>query len=220
MKSFSTLSACLAIMFVAPSAPQPGFIDFNITYGGNAVSQTLTFNTPARTNFLIRQSTDLVQWRPYFNVFMRVTTAHIPDTVLRPADSRDLNFLKIDESAELPAEMRSRWEARAIKRYRFTEGLRCDLCRAPYAARVTVENGIVTNVENPVDQNGAPYPDADLTGLKSIEELFAKLDRYLNSGDYLLDVLAVRFDPLFSFPAWILLDAETEYHVSNLEILE
>ncbi|HEY6228785.1 MAG TPA: DUF6174 domain-containing protein [Verrucomicrobiae bacterium] len=220
MKAVSILCALEVAILMAKVHGQPTLVDFNIAYQANPLPQILVFNSQSPINFLVKESSDLIIWQPHFNLFMRVGSAEIADTSLRSVALADLLFLKIEGGAQSPAEMRIQWQGRNIKRYRFTEGFRCDLCQPPYAATVTVENGVVTNVENPVNEDGTPAPNADLTGFKSIEDLFGKLDRYVGSGDYLLDALAVRFDPMFSYPAWIWLDAYTEYHASNLEILE
>ena len=118
---------------------------------------------------------------------------------------------------------RSLWESQAIQHYRFDLRIGCN---CPWYAMmpltVEVQNGAVVSM---VAKNGAditPYLDT-FRSHATIESLFDLVDSAISKRVY---SLVVQYDPKYGFPASIVIDPsrmimddETGYYVTNLEVL-
>ena len=121
------------------------------------------------------------------------------------------------------AHNRSLWESQAIQHYRFNFKIGC-LCPwyAMMPLTVEVRNGAVVSM---VASNGGditPYLDT-FRPHATIESLFDLVDSAIARGVY---KLVVQYDPTYGFPASIVIDPsrmimddETGYYVTNVEIL-
>jgi hypothetical protein len=122
--------------------------------------------------------------------------------------------------------MKQNWEAQHAARYQMREVVWYVQTWNIITATVTVENGKVVAATDAQAYNGASVPNPDLSQFKSVEDLFALLLDLTETGQYLADILAVRFDDSRSFPSWVTVDQfatasddEQKYAITDLTIL-
>ena len=118
---------------------------------------------------------------------------------------------------------RSLWESQAIHHYRFHLKVGC-LC--PWynmmPLKVEVKNGEIVSMAASNGGDISPYLDT-FRPHGTIESLFDTVDSAISKGVY---KLAVQYDATYGFPASIVIDPsrmimddETGYYVTNVEIL-
>jgi hypothetical protein len=134
-------------------------------------------------------------------------------------------FLTACGASQRPAlvQNRSLWESQAIQHYRFNFKIGC-FCpwNALMPLTIEVKNGEIIAM---VASNGGditPYLDT-FRAHATIESLFDLVDSAISKRVYRL---VVQYDPKYGFPASIvinpsrmIMDDETGYYVTNLEVL-
>lgn len=97
-------------------------------------------------------------------------------------------------------EQRELWKEQGIRDYQFQYFVSC-FCgfTGPNPALITVQNGVVTKVENP----DSPAAVANVNGWPTIDSLFAIVDRARESKAALLDV---DYDETYHYPEVISID--------------
>jgi hypothetical protein len=183
---------------------------------------SFTFSVPATNRFRIEESSDLVEWHPYFDLFERISSFQIGTYSLGPS-LNSAAFYRISDAPADPAEMQQNWNALAIHRYRCRMTRTC-FCPPYYilTADITVQDGIVISAENGTS-SGSPVPDPDPAQFKSVEQLFAVIATQLTEAD----IMVIRFDAMTFFPDWLYLDPrysfvddETEYRITDFVSLD
>jgi len=118
---------------------------------------------------------------------------------------------------------RALWQSQAVRHYRFDLKIGC-MCPWTSLMPLTVEvqNGAVVSMLARTGADITPYRDT-FRAQATIESLFNLVDSAISRRVY---QLAVQYDPTYGFPASIVIDPsrmimddQTGYYVTNLEIL-
>jgi|SRR4051812_33964641 len=190
-------------------------------------SIVVTMTSP--TDFLIERSSDLSNWHGYISVFPRVASFYLWQRYVLQSNPPPTKFYRVSRAARSIEELRNKWLELGATKYRFDFLSHCSCLpgKGNIHARLTVETGKVTAIENPVFYpGGAPVENPDPSQFRTIDELFSLLLDYTQTASPLSDLVAVEFDENQFFPRWIYsdyfahgFDDEREFFASNLEIL-
>lgn len=128
------------------------------------------------------------------------------------------DFDVLERERQALAEARQQWASTGIDSYEFTVNVRC-MC-GPLQMRVRVVDGAV--VSRVWLRDGQPVPADELTGLDTVEELFAYLERALDREPAEIEVdYDARGIPTHAFIDWTkaAIDEESGFGVEGFTVI-
>src|SRR3954470_5353437 len=188
-------------LFGVLGAAEPATIQLKAPSAEFPMPLIVTMSSP--TNFLIERSSDLLDWRAHISVFARVPSFYLWQRYVLESNVPPVEVYRVSGPAQEIADIQRKWLGLGTTKYRFDFLSHCGCLpgKGNILARLTVENGMVTSIENPVFYpGGAPVNNPDPTQFRSIEQLFSLLLDYTQTASPLSDLVAVEFDGSRFFP--------------------
>jgi hypothetical protein len=196
-------------------------ITFALTWNRQFPFNVFSFGLTPTNNFVVEESGDLLQWRPYFNIFARVGSFQVGDRFLAPIYPPQ--FYKVSSATQMPSQMSQSWLARNIRNYRYHMKRIC-FC-PPYSTLsgdITVQDGQPILVEN-ANAAGNPVTNVAPSEFKSVEQLFNLIESDMSKAE----VAMISFDLQLSYPKYLHInyssqadDDDVDYAISDLVVLE